>query len=429
MIHSYKFSKENIKDVGVVTKVKGTLVIIEGFSDETLGEAISFETGEHGVVMSIFENSCEAMVLSKKPIDVGTKVARTGIPMSVSVGDGLLTHVVNPLGYVIDERRDESKSSENRAIDISPVGISGRSKIKKFLTTGIAIVDLMVPIGEGQRELIIGNRKSGKSFFILTTVITQAKMGKICVLALIGKNKAEVKKTEEILEREGVINKCVIVASTSEHSSGEVFLTPYTAMTIAEYFRDKGQDTLVILDDMTTHAKYYREMSLVAGRFPGRESYPGDIFHIQSQIIERAGNFKIGDREVSITCLPVAQTMEADLTGYIQTNLMGMTDGHIFFDSELFFRGIRPSVNIFLSVSRVGHQVQPKDLRELSQKAIKLLKQVENLERFLKFGPEVTDDVKSILSKGNAIWNFFRQDNFIPITPEMQIQKMKEILR
>lgn len=429
MIHSYKFAKEKIKDVGSVVKVRGGLVELFGFSGGVIGEGVSFENGEHGRIMSVLPDTTEVMVLSKLPLVVGNKGARTGEPLGISVGDGLLTHVINPMGYVIDERKEESKKSELRSIDTTPVGIAGRSRINKFLTTGVSIVDLMVPIGEGQRELVIGNRKSGKSFFVLSTVIAQAKLGKICILALIGKRKGEIKRTEELLEKAGVIDKCVIVASTPDHSAGEIFLTPYTAMTIAEYFRDQGKDVLVVLDDMTNHAKHYRELSLIAGRFPGRESYPGDIFHIQSQIVERAGNFKVGNKEVSITCLPVAETLEADLTGYIQTNLMGMTDGHIFFDSDLFFKGVRPSVNIFLSVTRVGHQIQPKELKDISREILKLLKKVSDLERFLRFGPEVTEQVKETLDKGHAVWEFFKQSEFKAVTIKEQIEKAKQILK
>ncbi len=433
MIHSFKFAGENIKDIGTVSKVRGSLVDILGLRGGVIGEGISFENGVHGRIMSIFPDSVEAMVFSKLPLKPGERAARTGEHLSISVGDGLLTHVVDPLGYVIDGRRSESDPSSLRRIDSVPIGISGRNRINKFMATGVPIVDLMVPIGEGQRELVIGNRKSGKSFFVLSTVISQAKLGKICVLALIGKRKGEIKKTEEILEKEGVIANCVIVSATPDHSPGEIFLTPYTAMSIAEYFRDQGRDTLVILDDMTTHAKYYRELSLIAGRFPGRESYPGDIFHVQSQIFERAGNFKVNtggqEKEVSITCLPVAETTEADLTGYIQTNLMGMTDGHIFFDSDLFFKGVRPAVNIFLSVTRVGHQTQPKELAEMSREILKLLKRVNDLERFLRFGPEVTDSVRQTLEKGRKLWEFFKQNNFRQVSIEEQIERTKEILK
>jgi len=435
MIHSYNFAKEKIADIGKVSKVHGGLVQVTGMIGGNSGEGVSFENGAHGIIMSIFPESTEIMVLDKHPLEIGTMAARTGEALSISVGDGLLTHVINPMGYVIDERRNESKNSELRPIDTSPLGIDKRVKINKFLKTGVSIVDMMVPIGEGQRELVIGNRKSGKSFFILSTVISQAKLGKICVLAMIGKRKSEIKATESLLEKEGVIDKCVIVASTPDHSAGEIFLTPYTAMTIAEYFRDLGQDTLVILDDMTNHAKHYRELSLIAGRFPGRESYPGDIFHIQSKIVERAGNFLVPKSsesknccEVSITCLPIAETAEADMTGYIQTNLMGMTDGHIFFDSDLFFKGIRPAVNIFLSVTRVGHQVQPAELKKVSQDVLKLLKRVGDLERFLRFGPEVTDQVKDVLDKGKAVWDFFRQNEFKSVSVETQITTVKGIL-
>lgn len=429
MIHSFKYASENVKDIGKVSAVKGTLVSIAGFKSGTIGEGITFENGVHGRIMTISPNSCETIVFDRHPLPIGELAARTGEPINVSVGDGLLTHVIDPLGHVIDERREESERPESRVVDHKPVGIYGRRKINKFLNTGVSIVDLMVPIGEGQRELVIGDRKSGKSFFLLSTVISQAKAGKICVIGLIGKEKNEIRATEEILENEGVIGRCVLVASASHDSAGEVFLTPYTAMTVAEYFRDQGLDTVVVLDDMTTHAKYYREMSLLAGRFPGRESYPGDIFHIQSQIVERAGNFSVDGKQVSITLLPVAETLEADLTGYIQTNLMSMTDGHIFFDSNLFFKGLRPAVNIFLSVTRVGRQTQPEELKSISSDILKILKKKESLERFLKFGPEVTDEVKKVIAKGDAIWEFFNQDSLHGVAMNVQKETAKDILQ
>ena len=429
MIHSYRFAVDKIKDVGVVAEVRDSIARIKGFKKGNLGEAVTFENGIHGQILTILpDDLTEVLVFGREPMKIGTRVARTGEPVSVSVGDGILTHVVNPLGYVIDERKEESKASDLRDIDIKPLGIWSRAKIKKFLSTGVAVVDLMVPLGEGQRELVIGDRKSGKSFFLLQTAISAARSGKICVLGLIGKRKAEIRATEKILEEEGVINNCVIVASTSDAPSGEIFLTPYTAMTVAEHFRDKKKNVLVILDDMTTHAKYYRELSLLAGRFPGRESYPGDVFHIQSAIVERAGNFLVGGDEVSITLLPVAESIDADLTGYIQTNLMSMTDGHIFFDSNLFAKGIRPAVNIFLSVTRVGHQTQPPELKTLRAEILNILKKKEELERFHKYGPEITDEVKNMVEKGENILNFFKQSKFGGIAKEKITSQIKLIL-
>lgn len=409
MIHSFEFSTKKIGDVGRVCEIKGSLVKTDDLKNSVIGEVVVFENELHGIVSAILNNGCEIMVFSSIPLEVGVKVARTGQLLSVTVGDGLLTHVIDPLGHVVDERRHESTNPESRFVMQEPLGIQNRTKINKFLTTGVTVVDLMTPLGEGQRELIIGDRKSGKSFFILQTVVNQAKLGKICILGLIGKRKEEIKRIEQTLEKEKVIDKCIIVASSSSDSAGEIYLTPYTTMTVAEYFRDQGKDTLVVLDDMTTHAKYYREISLLAGRFPGRESYPGDVFYAQSQIIERAGNFLINKKEVSITLLPIAETQEADLTGYIQTNLMSMTDGHIFFDSNLFFAGARPAVNIFLSVTRVGKQTQPILLKQAGIKTLELLKKCDDLERFTRFGSEVIDQVKLTIEKGAKIREFFKQ--------------------
>lgn len=428
MIHSFDFSLKTIGDVGIVCEIKGSLIKTDDLKNGVIGEVVAFENGIHGIISAILENGCEVMVLSQTPTFVGARIARTGELLSVTVGDSLLTHVVDSLCHVIDERHHKSTNPESRLVMQEPLGISKRKKINKFLSTGVSVVDLMTPLGEGQRELIIGDRKSGKSFFILQTVVNQARLGKICILGLIGKRKEEIKRIEQTLEREKVIDKCIIVASSSSDSAGEVYLTPYTAMAVAEYFRDQGKDTLVVLDDMTTHAKYYREISLLAGRFPGRESYPGDVFYAQSQIIERAGNFLINGKEVSVTLLPIAETQEADLTGYIQTNLMSMTDGHIFFDSNLFFEGIRPAVNIFLSVTRVGKQTQPILLKQVSVKTLELLKKCEDLERFMRFGSEVLDSVKLTIQKGEKVRAFFRQNNLNGLNYKDQVILLTLIL-
>ena len=235
--------------------------------------------------------------------------------------------------------------------------------------TGMTLVDLMIPLGRGQRELVLGDRKTGKTQFLLQAALAQASVGTVCVYACIGKKKAEILRVKEFFAKEGILDKTVIVASSSQDSTGEIFTCPYTAMAVAEFFRDRGQDTLVLLDDMTTHAKFYREMSLLLRKFPGRDSYPGDIFHIHSKLLERSGNFVIkkdgNEMDVAITCLPAAETIQGDLTGYIQTNLMSMTDGHIYFDNELFFKGRRPAINPFISVTRVGYQTQTSLRKEM----------------------------------------------------------------
>lgn len=421
MIHSYKYSVSNNKEVGLVTSIHGSIVEVKGISSVACGEGIAFESGEHGMVMSFNRGLVEVLVLSRFPLKPQTKAAKTGSMITVSCGEGILGHTLDAFGYAKDERREKSDYPETRRILIGALGMEKRQEIKEFFPTGVSIVDLMVPIGRGQRELVIGDRKTGKTQFLLQTILTQTQAGKICIVGLIGKKKEEVKKIEEFLKARGVMDRCVIVAADSHDSPGEIFLAPYTAMTYAEYFRDKATDVLLVLDDLTTHAKYYRELSLLGRKFPGRESYPGDIFYMQSSLLERAGNFLIDGKPSSITCLPVAESQAGDITGYIQTNLMSMTDGHIYFDSDIFFKGVRPAVNIFMSVTRVGRQTQTTLARDVEGKVMVLLKKHEALQRFLRFGPEMTEEVQNTLKLGESINKFFNQTQIDPILPNVQI--------
>ena len=304
MIHSYIYCIEKVGEIGLVEEVKEFLVKVSGLPGAVVGEGVTFETGEHGRIMTLDENLCEVLVLSRYPVAPKTKVARTGMLLSISCGSGVLGHTLNTLGYSLTKRRFQSSDPEKKMIEVTPVGIWARKKVISFFETGIPVVDLVVPLGGGQRELVIGDRKTGKTHFLLTTILSQVDKGTICIWASLGKRKTEIKAIEEFLEREKVLDKCVIIAADSHASPGEIYLAPYTAMTMAEYFRDQGRNVFLILDDLTTHAKFYREIALISGTFPGRESYPGDIFHVHSKLLERAGCFKIGKKEVTITAIP-----------------------------------------------------------------------------------------------------------------------------
>lgn len=429
MIHSFDYCVEKIGEVGKVQETMEFLVKADGLPRATIGEGVTFETGEHGRILSLEKDLVEILVLSQTPVRPGIRVARTGIPVSISAGEGVLGHMLNTIGHSLTDRRQKSYKVEKRAIETTPVGIMQRRKISHFFETGIPLVDLLVPIGMGQRELVIGDRKTGKSHFLLQTILTQAKLGNIVIYCAIGKRKTEIKSIDEFLERNKILQNCVIIAADSHSSPGEIFLAPYTAMTIAEHFRDQGKNIYVILDDLTTHAKYYREISLLAGRFPGRESYPGDIFHVHSKLLERAGCFKVDGKEGTITCLPVAESVGGDMTGYIQTNLMSMTDGHIYFDSELFYQGRRPAINVFLSVTRVGRQTQSPVFRELGSRLMALLQKYEQAKRFLRFGPELSTEIKDILDKGNAVNTFFNKVGFISVSLDEQKKQIQKILQ
>src|SRR5258708_6702594 len=288
---------------------------------------------------------------------------------------------INPLGELLDPSLPFTEPQELRDIDAKPVGISGRQKITSPRVTGISLIDLLIPLGRGQRELIIGDRKTGKTSLLMTTIKKQVSEGVIAIYAAIAKKKSDIKRLQEFFVQEQIMDKVIIVATSSYDSPSLIYQTPYAAMAIAEYFRDQGIHSLLILDDLSTHAKFYRELSLLARRFPGRDSYPGDIFYVHSRLLERGGNFKHKTAgEVSITVLPVVEIVEGDFTGYISTNVMGITDGHIYLDSNIYYQGMRPAVNIPLSVTRVGRQTVDKLTRDVNKNLTSFLANYEKLQ-------------------------------------------------
>ena len=306
------------------------------------------------------------------------------------------------------------------------------------------MIDLALPLGAGQRELVIGERKTGKTWFALQTLATQVKSGKLGIYCAIGKQASEIVAVKEWLIKNKVMDGVIIVAAGARDNQAEIVMAPFTAMSIAESMRDTGKDVMVIFDDLTTHAKYYREMSLVMGKFPGRDSYPGDIFHLQSRLLERAGCFIVDGKQKSISCLALAESVGGDLTGYIQTNLMSITDGHIYFDLDRFQHGIRPAVNIFLSVTRVGRQTRGTLFHNVSREIYAILKSVESAKVFTKFGPEQTEEVRKTLIKGENLdklllqsgtktfmeWEMlylfahYRQEGKVEQSPEELLQKL-----
>jgi F-type H+/Na+-transporting ATPase subunit alpha len=414
-------------EYGVVSQVSHPIVFIDGLPKVKTNEVILFESGQKGDVFAVNRGKIEARIFSNEPVKVGSKVARTDRLLSVPVGKELLGNVINPLGEAFDETLPFKPPANLRELDQQPIGISGREKIDTQMATGIALIDLMIPLGKGQRELVIGDRKTGKTSLLLTAIKKQVSEGSIAIYAAIGKKKSEIKKLKEFFIKEKLLEKIVFVATSSYDSPSLIYQTPYSAMSIAEYFRDEGVDSLLILDDMSTHAKYYRELSLLARRFPGRDSYPGDVFYTHSKLLERAGKFKhpkVGS--VSITCLPVVEIIEGDLAGYISTNLMGITDGHIFLDSNIYYQGMRPAVNIPLSVTRVGRQALGKLPREVNKILMAFLSKYDRLQNLSHFGQELTDDVKKALKVGELIYKFFNQpyDEIVPIPVQLTIISM-----
>ncbi|MBI2008710.1 F0F1 ATP synthase subunit alpha [Candidatus Amesbacteria bacterium] len=407
-------------EVGYVQEVVLSIARVEGLPGVRLGEVVVGETGGEGQVASIGREMVEVLWWSRGGLRAGMKVARTGETLTVAVGEGILGQSLDGLGRWMTG--DEAGAKLRYRVDVVAPGLGRRARVSRPFLTGVALVDLLVPLGCGQRELVMGDRKTGKSQMVWQTILTQARAGTICVYAAIGLRKVEIKKFEEMVEKAGVRDKMVVVAAASQEAPGAIFVAPFTAMTVAEYFRDTGRDVLLVLDDMLTHARFYRELSLLARKFPGRDSYPGDIFHIHSRLLERAGNFKVREgKEAAITALPIIETVQGDMTGYIQTNLMSMTDGHIYFDANAFFAGRRPAIDPFISVTRVGYQTRNKLFHEVNRELVTVLSAYEKAQGYLKFGVELGESLQQVLTRGGEVWHFFEQPQMSSIGGDLQL--------
>lgn len=418
-MYDYKTCLEKIGEIGEVTEVLASIVYVDGLPGLSPNEIVIFQDGQLGQTLDISEEKVHILVLSHKAVKPGDKVARTGGVLSINISDDILGGILDGLGNPLDGKK--IINGVVRDVDVTPPPLKERRLVVTPLETGVPLVDLLIPIGRGQRELVIGDRKTGKSTFFIKSMINQAAKGTICIYASIGKKIVEIKDMLNEIKTKSAKENIVVVATSASESPGLIFITPYTAMAIAEYFRDKGKDVLIILDDLTNHAMYYREISLLSRRFPGRNSYPGDIFYLHSKLLERAGAFAKG----SITAFPVAESIMGDISGYIQTNLMSITDGHIFFDTELATLGRRPAINPFLSVTRVGQQAQTNLVRGLSHDLSAFLVTLERMKDFEHFGAELSEEVIQQLALGDRILNFFDQPKeVIPINVSILVMGM-----
>ena len=417
----FKFYLDSISEIGFVEKASNAIVHVRGLPKIKIDEIVMFETGKIGIVLSFTPNLIEVLVFSKEPIGHGTKVVRTNEFLKIPVGNELLGKTVDPLGNPMTAMNAYKKPSALRNINTLATGILTRKTISKQFETGVPIVDLVMPLGFGQRELIIGDRKTGKTNFLMQTILTQAKQKHICIYAAIGKKRLDIKDSEDFFKKYGISNQVIVVATGFNDPIGLSYLVPFSAMTISEYFRDQGYDVLLILDDLTTHAKFYREISLLGKKFPGRTSYPGDFFYIHAKLLERAGNFATKKGEKAITCMPVAETVQGDLSGFIQTNIMSMTDGHLYFDSDLFAKGRRPAINPFLSVTRVGRQTQSTLKRDINREILSFLTISEKMQNFSHFGAELTESSRVTLAVGEKVIEFLDQGPLTTMPINLQI--------
>lgn len=403
-------------EVGYVTAVNNYLVWINGLPNIKINEIVVSENKTRAVVVAIRNDLVEALILDDTKVTPKEMFSRTLSQLSISVGSHILGRTINPLGQPIDGMGRFGNQGQKVQIEKNPPGIKMREQITKQFETGIILIDMLVPIAFGQRELIIGDPRSGKTSCLIDMVVNQKGQDVICVLGLIGKPITEIRNLVQILTVNKAIDYCSIISSSSSDKASLVYLTPAIAISVAEYFQHQGKQVLLILDDLGIHAKYYREISLLSGLTPGRESYPGDIFYQHAKLIERAGNFnvKYGGGS-SITALPIIETNLDDFAAFMPTNLMGMTDGHLLFNATRYHQGYRPSIDIPLSVSRVGRQTQMLAQKRLSDKIKALLAESSKLETFSRLGSDISPQTRFIIKQAHQIESLLKQKALLKI--------------
>ena len=408
-------------EVGTVVTVGDGIATIYGIDHAMYGEIVTFENGLKGMVQDIRKNEIGCILLgSDTGIREGTKVARTGKKAGVPVGDAYVGRVVNALGEAIDGK-GEIKSDDYRPIENEAPGIVDRKSVSVPLETGILSIDAMFPIGRGQRELIIGDRQTGKTSIALDTILNQKGKDVICVYVAIGQKASTVAKVVNTLQTHGAMDYTIIVSSTASDCAPLQYIAPYAGTAMAEYFMHKGKDALIIYDDLSKHAVAYRALSLLLGRSPGREAYPGDVFYLHSRLLERSSRLSDEMGGGSITALPIIETQAGDVSAYIPTNVLSITDGQIFLESGLFASGMRPAVNVGLSVSRVGGAAQTKAMKKASGSIRIDLAQYREMEVFTQFASDLDDITKQQLKHGHALLELLKQPLGKPLQLNQQV--------
>ena len=411
-------SQIRLTDVGTVVTVGDGIAHIHGLENCMSGELLEFPGGVYGMAQNLEEDLVGAVILgSDQNIREGDTVKRTKRIVEVPVGEAMLGRVVDALGKTIDGK-GPINTTESRPVECPAPGIIERAPVNVPLQTGIKAIDSMIPIGRGQRELIIGDRQTGKTAICLDTIINQKGTGVVCVYVAIGQKRSTVAQVAETLAKNGAMDYTCIVAATASESAPLQYIAPYAGCSIGEYFMHKGKDVLVIYDDLSKHAVAYRALSLLLHRPPGREAYPGDVFYLHSRLLERAANIQNGG---SLTALPIIETQAGDVSAYIPTNVISITDGQIFLETELFNSGIRPAVNPGISVSRVGGNAQIKAMKKVAGTLKLAYSQYRELQAFSQFGSDLDADTKKRLNQGERIVEVLKQPQNSPIPVEKQV--------
>lgn len=411
----------NVDDVGTVLEVGDGIAHVYGLDKAMSGELLELPHGVYGMALNLEEDNVGAVLLGDDElIKEGDTVRRTGRIMRVPVGEAMIGRVVNPLGHAIDGK-GAIQSSESRLIEFQAPGIADRQPVKQPLQTGLKSIDSMVPIGRGQRELIIGDRGTGKTAIAIDTIINQKGGDVICIYVAIGQKASTVARVVRTLEQHGAMDYTIVVAATASDGAPLQYLAPYAGVAMGEYFMYQGKDVLCVYDDLSKHAQAYRAMSLLLRRPPGREAYPGDVFYLHSRLLERAAKLSDELGGGSITALPIIETLAGDVSAYIPTNVISITDGQIFLESELFYSGIRPAINVGLSVSRVGGSAQIKAMKKIAGTLRLDLAQYRELAAFAQFGSDLDKNTKAQIDRGERTMQMLIQQQYLPLPVEDQV--------
>ncbi len=419
-IERYEKKIETV-DSGTIIQIGDGIARVYGLDECMEGELLEFPKGVYGMALNLEQDNVGCVLLgSEEGIKEGDIVKRTGKIVEVPVGEGLIGRVVNGLGIPLDGK-GPIKSSEMRPIEVPAPGVIDRQSVREPLQTGIKAIDSMIPIGKGQRELIIGDRQTGKTAIALDTILNQKGKDVVCIYVAIGQKQSTVAHIVNTLGEMGAMDYTIVVSSTASESAPLQFIAPYAGCSMGEYFMKKSKNVLIVYDDLSKHAVAYRTMSLLLRRPPGREAYPGDVFFIHSRLLERAAKLSDELGGGSLTALPIIETLAGDITAYIPTNVISITDGQIFLESELFYAGQRPAVNAGISVSRVGGNAQIKAMKQVSGTLRLELAQYRELAAFSQFGSDLDKESKKRLGKGKRLTEILKQDQYCPMAVEKQI--------
>ena len=422
-------SRIEMKENGTVISVGDGIATVYGLRNCMANELLRFEDGSFGMAQNLEEDTVSVAVLSDKDtIREGSVVYRTNQALSVPVGEALLGRVVNALGEPIDGK-GPATTTEKRPVESPALGIIQRKSVSVPLQTGIKAIDSMIPIGRGQRELIIGDRQTGKTTIAVDTIMNQRGTGVICIYVAIGQKRTSVVQIAQMLEKAGALSYTIIVSASAAESAPLQYIAPYSGCAMAEYFREQGKDVLIVYDDLSKHAVAYRALSLLIRRPPGREAYPGDVFYLHSRLLERAACVAPEYGGGSITALPIIETQAGDVSAYIPTNVISITDGQIFLETELFHSGIMPAINPGISVSRVGGAAQIKGMKKVAGELKLLYAQYRELQAFAQFGSDLDADTKNRLALGARIVEVLKQKRSAPVHVGCQVAIVYAVTR